>query len=88
MFWCLFLPRRTLCDAYHKEFESYLGPPGQGYFNFTAYEKFLNQFGSHVVTEVIYESRMYQHRFSQSEQNYNERNFAVRACVAFSFRWI
>jgi len=31
---------------------------------------------------------MYQHRFSQSEQNYNERNFTVRACVAFSFRWI
>ena len=61
-----------------------VGPPGRGYYNFTAYEKFLNQFGSHVVTGVTYGSRMYQLCFSQSEQNYDERNFTMRACVAFT----
>ena len=27
---------------------------------------------------------MYQHCFSTSEQDYDERNYTVRACVAFS----
>ena len=57
--------------------------PG-GKLNFTAYEHFLNEFGSHVVTGVTYGSRMYQHCFSRSEHDYDQRNFTVRACVAFS----
>lgn len=77
----------TFSQQFVSAFESLprnVGPPGQGYYNFTAYEKFLNEFGSHVVTGVTYGSRMYQHCFSQSEQNYDERNFTVRACVAFT----
>ena len=57
---------------------------GGGKYNFSAYDHFLNEFGSHIVTGVTYGSRMYQHCFSTSEQTYNERNYTVRACVAFS----
>lgn len=77
----------TFSQQFTTAFESLprsVGPPGQGYYNFTAYEKFLNEFGSHVVTGVTYGSRMYQHCFSQSEENYDERDFTVRACVAFA----
>ena len=56
----------------------------RGVLNFSAYDHFLNEFGSHIVTGVTYGSRMYQHCFSTSEQTYNERNYTVRACVAFS----
>ena len=55
----------------------------EGYY-FTDYEHFLNQFGSHIVIGVTYGSRMYQHCFSTSEQTYDERDYTVRACVAFS----
>ena len=57
---------------------------GEGKYDFTAYARFLQAFGTHIVTGVTYGSRMYQHCFSTSEQTYNERDYTVRACVAFS----
>jgi len=90
---CVVKPECIFDESYHtlsqhfvSEFENLprsIELPG-GKLNFTAYEKFLNEFGSHVVTGVTYGSRMYQHCFSQSEEDYDERNFTVRACVAFS----
>lgn len=78
----------TLSEHFISAFESlprsveYIEEPAG--FDFSAYEQFLNEFGSHVVTGVTYGSRMYQHCFSQYEQDYNERNFTVKACVDFS----
>ena len=77
----------TLSSHFLKAFESlprrtYVSDTGQ--YNFSAYDHFLNEFGSHVVTGVTYGSRMYQHCFSTSEQTYDERNYTVKACVAFS----
>ena len=50
----------------------------------SAYDHFLNEFVYQIVTGVTYGSPMYQHCFSKAEQTYNERNYTVRACVAFS----
>ena len=90
---CIVKPQCIYNEAMHTVSPSFLAEfeklprniqlPG-GEFNFSAYEHFLNEFGSHVVTGVTYGSRMYQHCFSTAEENYNARNYTVRACVAFS----
>ena len=53
-------------------------------YDFSAYEHFLNQWGSHIVTGVTYGARLYQHCFSKVEEDYSYRNYSVRACVAFN----
>ena len=50
------------------------------------YQLFLDTYGSHIVKEVIYGSSMSQHCFAESSKSYNERQFAVKACVDFAGR--
>lgn len=74
----------TLSQHFISEFEKLPRSIQSSPPDFTAYEHFLNEFGSHVVTGVTYGSSMHQHCFSRSEYDYDERSFTVRACVAFS----
>ena len=92
---CVIRPECIYNESYHTLSPNFLStfeslPKDPGYVkggsevDFSAYKHFLNEFGSHIVTGVIYGSRLYQHCFSKSEQKYSERNYTVRACVAFS----
>lgn len=45
------------------------------------YHSFLQKFGSHIVTEVLYGSSLYQHTFAEISNHYTEKQLAIKACV-------
>ena len=49
-----------------------------------AYELFLESFGSHIVTEVIFGSSLYQHCFSEESSTYTQNEFNLKACADFA----
>lgn len=45
------------------------------------YQHFLDKYGSHYVSEVIYGASIYQHTFAKSSLNYTRFNFSLNACL-------
>ena len=45
------------------------------------YQNFLQQFGSHLVTEVHRGASIYQHAFSRESESYSAHDFKIKACI-------
>nr|CDY80178.1 COMPC8a-1_CRAME [Crateromorpha meyeri] len=50
-----------------------------------SYELFLDKYNTHIVTEVKYGSRIYQHSFSDASNSYTSKQYGIKACVDFGF---
>ena len=51
------------------------------YSSWQAYKVFLDIVKSHLVTQATYGTSLYQHCFSDSSNNYTQRQYVVKACV-------
>ena len=48
------------------------------------YRIFLKKYGSHVVSTVLLGSSIYQYAFAQTDKDYSQRNFTVKACASLA----
>ena len=49
------------------------------------YNLFLEMYNTHVVTEVTYGSKIYQHCFSDVSNSYTSQQYGIKACVDFGY---
>ncbi|XP_032239538.2 DELTA-alicitoxin-Pse2b-like [Nematostella vectensis] len=48
------------------------------------YSNFINKYGTHMVTGVIYGASIYSYSFARSNKEYSQKEFAIKACGEFA----
>lgn len=52
------------------------------------YKAFFTTYGSHISKEVSYGSSLYQHAFSDSKNQYTEKQLKTKACASIGTSWV
>lgn len=76
-----------LDDTLRKDFEAlpaFIDNPSPA-SSWVEYKLFFENYGTHIVKQVFYGSSFYQHAFSDSANNYTEKELNAKACVSFGY---